>query len=815
MCLLNAFIRNGFCPTLIRSGRKILVMEFKLNKLRFLTSNAYFNVTEFDLATQFEIPFNYFYFPKQFIQIENFDYEGPVPNLEFFITDLDDQTVKDRKKTYRNCLVDQHYKWSFRKELFAYCDQKLMLLVFSCILFVKDCYFLQINFQKCFNLTLEHQLNPFSYPLCSLSGYTYKLFKALFMNNYDIYIIKNEFGINTKNVSKIEFEWASFMDYANPEKKFESAFNNVNGQRYFKEAIPDLYSEVSKEALFFNGCVFHGHYHNCLINPIATENSLTPFGKTYKQVNDEFMTKVTNLLINNSQVNEIVIRWECQYKDLRSKSTEIQQFLINFTPHPLYRLQPRTCVRGAYFDVYSLLWSNSKFPSDNLYFLDINGLYSFCAINFPFMIGKYHTLIGKSLENLELRNNLFFYNSNKVMGSILVTILPPQNLFFPFLLYRTKSGKGKTVNTLCRTCCENKIKNCKHSDLERAITSSYMISEIEFALSLNYKLLAIHEAHIYEESAFILKDFIHQLNYLKIKNSGCVEKLKTPNEKLNYCEQLNADMNLKKPFILTPNNIKPNPRKKAFYKLMANALFGKLEQRHDKCKTMYVNSQSELENLFFSENQIQDINCINSEICEVQFKSDSLKLPPNKNSNCYIGAQLTAFARQTIYSNIQKLENCRAKIFQVDCDSIIFSFPKTKVIPLRISDAVGHFKHEIENIISYQSLGPKNYCITFKKDNKIETVTKVRGLSLNNSLNENIFNDELFKNYVQLFLEKKKCQLAVNQYRTKGDFKRLKITSTLEQITFSNTLSERRFLNVESSDLNLFPYGYKKTPNAP
>ena len=90
-------------------------MEFKLNKLRFLTSNAYFNVTEFDLATQFEIPFNYFYFPKQFIQIENFDYEGPVPNLEFFITDLDDQTVKDRKKTYRNCLVDQHYKWSFRK----------------------------------------------------------------------------------------------------------------------------------------------------------------------------------------------------------------------------------------------------------------------------------------------------------------------------------------------------------------------------------------------------------------------------------------------------------------------------------------------------------------------------------------------------------------------------------------------------------------------------------------------------------------------------------------------------------------------------
>ena len=153
------------------------------------------------------------------------------------------------------------------------------------------------------------------------------------------------------------------------------------------------------------------------------------------------------------------------------------------------------------------------FPSENLYFLDINGLYSYCAINFPYMIKKYVILIGRTLEKLTLTNNSYFYNSKKCFGSMLVTILPPQNLLFPFLLYRTKSGQ--TVNTLCRTCAEKKTKNCIHTDLDRALISCYMISEIEFALSLDYKVLAIHECHIYQKSDYILKDFVQHLNFFK------------------------------------------------------------------------------------------------------------------------------------------------------------------------------------------------------------------------------------------------------------------------------------------------------------
>ena len=93
---------------------------------------------------------------------------------------------------------------------------------------------------------------------------------------------------------------------------------------------------------------------------------------------------------------------------------------------------------------------------------------------------------------------------------------------------------------------------------------------------------------------------------------------------------------------------------------------------------------------------------------------NNLKLPPNRKSNCYIGAQLTAFARQTIYEHLQTLNQVNATIYQIDCDSIIFSLPKSTRIPLILSDAVGHFKREVTGeIISYYSMGPKNYCLTF------------------------------------------------------------------------------------------------------
>jgi hypothetical protein len=810
MLLLNAFIRNGFCPNLVRNGRHILLMEIKSLNLRFLTSNTYLEGDEFVLAKQFNIDYIRSFFPYKFFEAKHIFYQGNIPDISYFLNNFDSTDRTKEKQNYVSNFQKQNRTWNFRKELLQYAELKLWLLMLSCLSFLKESLTFQSNLKNAIKFEKDVLLSPFSYPLCSLSGFSYKLYKYFFLNQFEIYSVKNEFGLKSKNVSNIEYEWASFMEFKYENKHFISAFNNKFGQKYFKDAIPDLYSPITKQAYFFHGCVFHGHFENCLINPNANETSKNPFGISYKDLNDKFDKQAANLLQNNQdQIDEVIYQWECHYKQLRLSDSLLKDFIeTKLKPHPLRRLCPRNCVRGAFFDVYRLRWSNILFPNENLFFIDINGLYSYCAIKFKFMIGKYKILIGKELQNLHLINNKFFFNGNRVMGSILLTILPPQNLYFPFLMCKTKDNK--TINTLCKKCAEKKSTKCNHGINDRAICDTFMISEIEFALTLGYHIIAIHESHIYTNSDYILKSYIQYLNFYKTKHSECLKNFDSVVDKENYCKFLNQKMELNEPFLLKVEEIHPNSQKRSFYKLMSNALFGKLEQKNDKSQTKFVNKQSDLEDIFFSENKIIDLNCINDQICQVQISPNYSKLPPNRKSNCYLGAQVTAFARQIIYEHVEHLTKNEAFIYQVDCDSIIFSFPKGKSIPVSISDAVGDFKFEIKgNILKYYSLGPKNYSLTFEDKGKVETLSKVRGLSLNNSLNENIFTDELFAMYIDQFLSQKPSKVLINQYRTRANFKRLKISSELEKVTFSNDISKRRIVKSESLSYETIPYGYK------
>ena len=76
-------------------------------------------------------------------------------------------------------------------------------------------------------------------------------FKLFFLNKEKIYAINDEYGKSSHKTSLIENEWVSVMEHLSPEKEFQSEFNNENGQKVFKEAIPDLYCERTKQCYFF------------------------------------------------------------------------------------------------------------------------------------------------------------------------------------------------------------------------------------------------------------------------------------------------------------------------------------------------------------------------------------------------------------------------------------------------------------------------------------------------------------------------------------------------------------------------------------
>jgi hypothetical protein len=470
--------------------------------------------------------------------------------------------------------------------LLRYCDEKAQILLNISLLFISDCFEFEIILKLNQSITnvYENLLNPFGYNICSLSGYTYKLFKLLYLNKESIFCIQNEFGSKGKKVSQIEYDWSCFQIFEHPEKKFLSAFNNFQGQKFFKESVPDLFSPVTKECLFFNECKIHGDY-NCLLYPDANLNSKNQFGRSYIDLNQEFEEKCRKLIENNNEIDKVTIHRECIYRTIIQKSSIYEKFKkFIFKPHPLYRLRPRTCCRGSYSDVYRLKWSKLVNPNENLYFLDINGLYSEACCKYPIMTGKYEILMGDQLNDIHFLNGEFCYKEFKMYGTMLVTIIPPKNCFRPFLLYRTKNGK--VVNTLCSKCCEFKkpVLNCRHSDLERAITSSYFISELNAAIKYNYKLLHIHQCHFYKEANYFLRDFVKKVNALKLNFSDIFQFCNTDSEKEIYCNFLNKEMALEEPFKISLESSNNDKRKRLLFKTMANGFLESSNRKKQNLK---------------------------------------------------------------------------------------------------------------------------------------------------------------------------------------------------------------------------------------
>jgi hypothetical protein len=266
-------------------------------------------------------------------------------------------------------------------------------------------------------------------------------------------------------------------------------------------------------------------------------------------------------------------------------------------------------------------------------------------------------------------------------------------------------------------------------------------------------------------------------------------------------------MKLEPPFNLTVTNVQPNESKRFLFKQFANNFFGKFTQNVNKPQTVFVRSQNNLEQLYFSNNsEIVDFYCLNDDICQVQILKKESNAVPNLKSNLYIGGEIVSYARQIIYEHLNEIEKTGGKIFQVECDSVIFSFPIDKPLPVNVSDCLGDFKFEIEGeILSYYSFGPKNYAITFKDDcNKIKTITKISGLSLKNAIFENEIPESLFNEFLKNFETlQTKC---LPQLRTKK--KKFQINSIVEQCTFSNKVTKKRYLKKEGNELILYPFGY-------
>ena len=104
-----------------------------------------------------------------------------------------------------------------------------------------------------------------------------------------------------------------------------------------------------------------------------------------------------------------------------------------------------------------------------------------------------------------------------LIGEVFVRVLPPQDLNFPILPYRSDISK-KVSLPLCKICADQQcVQKCRHSAAERSWFAVYTTEEINYAMCLGYEILTMYEAYVFKKQGKPFEKYIKTLAYIKIK----------------------------------------------------------------------------------------------------------------------------------------------------------------------------------------------------------------------------------------------------------------------------------------------------------
>ena len=127
--------------------------------------------------------------------------------------------------------------------------------------------------------------------------------------------------------------------------------------------------------------------------------------------------------------------------------------------------------------------------------------------------------------------------------------------------------------------------------------------------------------------------------------------------------------------------------------------------------------------------EVCDVNYVNEEMVEMRWKFREDFVETSPRTNVVIAAYTTSHARLKLYDDLEKLG---ARAMYCDTDSIIYTVrPGEKTLPL--GDYLGQLTDEVPYgvIVKYVSAGPKNYALKIETKGGFETITKIRGITLN------------------------------------------------------------------------------------
>ncbi len=257
---------------------------------------------------------------------------------------------------------------------------------------------------------------------------------------------------------------------------------------------------------------------------------------------------------------------------------------------------------------------------------------------------------------------------------------------------------------------------------------------------------------------------------------------------------------------LTCDKLNENKTKRNSFKMLANSMLGKFSQKSNYPEILYVKTKKDVDEIF-SQEDIVDILPITDDICELQI--ENVNTTPKRNSNCIIGAYITAIARIKLHSHMCELEKSGFRLFYVDTDSVIFSGNKNTKIPLNCSPCLGDFKNELgsqSEIKGFSCLGRKNYSIAYHQEDIEKSMVKVSGLALTSKLAAECLSTEKMHNFLKDRQNEMYVETSVPQFRNFACKDEDTITKKILNVRMNNIINIQRIVNDITAET--LPFGY-------
>ena len=711
------------------------------------------------------------YFPVFFNKRENWDYVGPLPDVQYY--GVDGMKPKARAEFLTWYETQRDAVFDFRKEILAYCRDDVNILQESCKAFRS--WLLGITGREEVldvagageRVTKFVGVDPFQYN--TLASVCMATFLYLFLEEkYDVELrdgrrvtgyMRNEVmtrfvdstgaTMDPSDVDPVDKKFVStpfarmpsggFAGLDNHSKssilwlEYEMRRRNIRiqharnggehaipGDRYMGRLKLDGYHRddiTGKETAWeFMGCIFHG----CKRCYPREEEMVQPkhphTGESLHALYRRTMNRIHH--IRHVLGIELHVMWECDFNVMLRSNGDLVTLSEELELLP--RLDPRKAFFGGRTNAVKLYRVTEG--TMKIGYLDICSLYPTVLKYDVFPVGKPDVIVDPGTTDI-----------HDYFGFVQCRVRPPRRLYHPVLPVRVN---GKLMFPLCLKCAvSNRQGTCHCTPRERDLTGEWTTLELLDALEEGYVIQRIHEVYHFRERAVftpgedgsaLFADYINTFLKGKQEASGWPSSDMTPEEKDDYLSLYERVEGIR----LDESNIEFNSGKRATNKLLLNSFWGKFGECNTHRTHKIVRDGVDLIKYMTNPSlELKDVNVISEKCCLLAYDQREGFEPELDHVNVFVAAFTTANARRRLY---KVLKGLGTRVLYFDTDSVVYEYSgeSGEYVP-DIGDHLGQWTNELkedEYITRFVSSGPKSYAY---KTSTERSVVKLKGFTLN------------------------------------------------------------------------------------